>query len=373
MIRGIADLSQILPTQWLLEDVCPDLFYAKLAQRDLLMPRWRQPSGSYEDGGGEVAGQGAGRAAGSESARRSSMRICCWTRRERCATATAGAPSPAAWLWRSFARAMPSGRGSICVPSRPTWANSLPAVTADDFHAIVRRVIELPNSGQTRIQNGTGAGRVRHPRRRAVPQGRHHAHHRRYLVAREIAPRRRDPAHVHRRQSASTDGVRANAGHAEKVEPDVSPHREESLRGTVGPGAGRPCGCESRAPIAIEELRRRPGRSSCRASRPSVGESQVTCSRVQAIPKKGCLDCAGSRSHRAATSCRGRPACGNLRGRSNLPGSQATPSEQQTTPVSIHLSGAGETMDDSTRRWQSLRQLLAGIWQWLKALHSATH
>ena len=48
-IQSAEQLARIFPTQWLLEDVCPEAFYAKVAQRELLMPEWQRPTQNPED------------------------------------------------------------------------------------------------------------------------------------------------------------------------------------------------------------------------------------------------------------------------------------------------------------------------------------
>jgi len=48
-IDGVEDLPRLFPTQWLMEEIQPTLFYHKLAERELLTPVWQQPSAGYRD------------------------------------------------------------------------------------------------------------------------------------------------------------------------------------------------------------------------------------------------------------------------------------------------------------------------------------
>lgn len=43
-ICSVEDLPRIFPTAWLLEETQPDLFYAKLAGQELLVPQWQSPT-----------------------------------------------------------------------------------------------------------------------------------------------------------------------------------------------------------------------------------------------------------------------------------------------------------------------------------------
>lgn len=52
MVSGPQDLPEVVPSEWLLDDVAPDLFLQRLAQREALKREWRQvsrkPETSYE-------------------------------------------------------------------------------------------------------------------------------------------------------------------------------------------------------------------------------------------------------------------------------------------------------------------------------------
>ncbi len=48
-ISGLQDLPRVFPTQWLLEDVQPAMFYKMLADQELLMPVWQQPTEGWQD------------------------------------------------------------------------------------------------------------------------------------------------------------------------------------------------------------------------------------------------------------------------------------------------------------------------------------
>ncbi len=150
-IRGVEDLSRIFPIQWLLEELRPDLFYAKLAQRELFMPQWQRLAPGPPDLEEET-----------EDRRRTDEEAAAeWTKqhayvlldvsstmrdRDRRGTVARGLAleflrhghEQGAWLnLRPFAvevGTLSSGEGD------------------DEFRAMARRIVDLANLGQTRIQ-----------------------------------------------------------------------------------------------------------------------------------------------------------------------------------------------------------------------------
>ncbi len=150
-IESVEQMSRIFPTQWLLEDVCPDAFYAKVAQRELLMPKWQHPTQHPEDSDDE-----------------------CPDRDRIEDHSLADTPKQHAYVLLDTSRTMrdhdrrgPVARGLALAfllqghqqrsqlnfrPFTDQAADLSSGTTRDDFHRIVRRVIDIPNGGQTRIQ-----------------------------------------------------------------------------------------------------------------------------------------------------------------------------------------------------------------------------
>jgi plasmid stabilization system protein ParE len=151
LIQGVEDLPRIFPTQWLLEEVCPPAFYAKLADNELFMPRWEQPTGNPQGGDDDARQwQLLDELAAAQATRHHAYVLLDTSRsmndRDRRGTVARGLAlafllhghDRQAWLHvRPFAARvseLSSGAGNA------------------DFQAIARRVVELPNAGQTRIQ-----------------------------------------------------------------------------------------------------------------------------------------------------------------------------------------------------------------------------
>ncbi|NLS90569.1 MAG: VWA domain-containing protein [Planctomycetaceae bacterium] len=150
-IQSTEQLARIFPTQWLLEDVCPDAFYAKVAQRELLMPEWQRPTQKPEDSYDE-----------SPDHERIEDRV------------LADTPKQHAYLLLDTSRTMsdhdrrgPVARGLALAfllkgyqqrsqlnfrPFADQAADLSSGTSRDEFRNIVRRVIDISNGGQTRIQ-----------------------------------------------------------------------------------------------------------------------------------------------------------------------------------------------------------------------------
>lgn len=144
------DLPRIFPSQWLMDEVYPEVFSAKLAQRELLMPQWKTATDSPQDRWEssqelEIDGHAA-----AESAKPEAYVLLDTSRtmrdRDRRGAVARG-------LAIAFLRAGFRGRARLNV--RPFTAEAgerLGGFGSEDFGNIVRRVVELPNAGQTRIQ-----------------------------------------------------------------------------------------------------------------------------------------------------------------------------------------------------------------------------
>jgi len=146
------DLSRIFPVQWLLEEIQPDVFYVKAAQGELLMPQWQRPAEGPRDSTGEapqrelVEPQAAPQSSKQHAYvlldTSSTMRD-----RDRRGTVARG-------LALAFLRKGCRQRAQLNL--RPFAAEVGPHFSGagkEEFSAIARRIVELPNSGQTRIQN----------------------------------------------------------------------------------------------------------------------------------------------------------------------------------------------------------------------------
>jgi hypothetical protein len=150
-IRGVEDLPQIFPAQWLLEETCSPVFYSKLADYELIMPYWERPTGDVGNGD-DLA----------------------WQRQFLHEHAAAQFTRQHAYVLLDVSRSMNDrdrrgivARGLALAFLLHGWSQQaelqMRPFTADvselshgggksDFCAITRRVVELANSGQTRIQ-----------------------------------------------------------------------------------------------------------------------------------------------------------------------------------------------------------------------------
>lgn len=149
--RSIEDMPRIFPHQWLWEDVEPAWFYNKLVQQELLLPRWRQVESLPE-----AAPRGtAGHRPISQGARTQFTRPHAYllldtssTMQDRDRRGTVARGLALAFLRRGY-------RDGAYLNFRPFAAEvgeRLSGHGRADFAAIVRRVLTVPNAGQTRIQ-----------------------------------------------------------------------------------------------------------------------------------------------------------------------------------------------------------------------------
>lgn len=149
--RSIEDVPRIFPLQWLWEDVQPAWFYTKLAQHELLLPRWRQVERLSEPAPGGTRGQEpAGQRAAAEFSRQHAYVLLdtSSTMQDHDRRGTVARGLALAFVRKGY-------RDGAYLNLRPFAAEVgelLSGHSRPDFSAIVRRVISVPNAGQTRIQ-----------------------------------------------------------------------------------------------------------------------------------------------------------------------------------------------------------------------------
>lgn len=150
-IEGAEDLPRIFPTQWLLEELDPDLFYLKLAQRELLMPQWQRATQGPQDSYDEVRQRELiQERAVARSAKLHAYVLLDTSRtmndHDRRGTIARG-------LALAFLRKGHEQRARLNLRPFTAQVGELSTgVGKDDFRAIAERIVRLPNSGQTRIQ-----------------------------------------------------------------------------------------------------------------------------------------------------------------------------------------------------------------------------
>jgi hypothetical protein len=150
-IRGIEDLPRILPMQWILESCCSELFFARLSRRELLMPLWHQDEEAPGDTMAHVSHHEL------EMTRTRSVR----------GKLHAYLLLDVSTTMNDIDRRGTVARGLALAFLRKgyyegTWLNLRPfaghvgdltsGIGKESFHRIARRIIELSNCGQTRIQ-----------------------------------------------------------------------------------------------------------------------------------------------------------------------------------------------------------------------------
>jgi hypothetical protein len=151
LVRSIEDLPRIFPVQWLLEEVQPDLFYVKLAHRELLMPAWRCPPTSDE---GELREQNRREPvpapAQADSARQHAYLLLdtSSTMQDHDRRGTVARGLALAFLRKGYQQ----GAHLAARPFAAEVGELRSGAGREDFLAIVRTVISLPNAGQTRLQ-----------------------------------------------------------------------------------------------------------------------------------------------------------------------------------------------------------------------------
>lgn len=148
---SIEDVPRIFPLQWLWEEVEPAWFYTKLAQHELLLPRWRQVERLPEPAPSDAAGcQATGQRATAQFTRQHAYVLLdtSSTMQDHDRRGTVARGLALAFLRKGY-------RDGAHLNLRPFAAEVGQRLSGDsraDFSAIVRRVITVPNAGQTRIQ-----------------------------------------------------------------------------------------------------------------------------------------------------------------------------------------------------------------------------
>ncbi len=150
-IQSSEQLARIFPNQWLLEDVCPEAFYAKLAQRELLMPEWQRPTQNPEDSYDDSPDHERIEDQALPDTPKQHAYLLLDTSRTMCDHDRRGAV--ARGLALAFLLKGHQQRSQLNFrPFTDQAADLSCGTSADDFRMIVRRVIDIANAGQTRIQ-----------------------------------------------------------------------------------------------------------------------------------------------------------------------------------------------------------------------------
>lgn len=150
-IQSVEELPRIFPVQWLLEETNPDLFYAKLAQRGLLVPEWQRPTQRPL----ESLHESPEREMVPEPVRAETAKLHAYVLLDTSSTMEDRDRRGLVARGLALAFLLKGHEQDARLMLRPFTAEVgelSSGVTREDFRAIVRRVIELPNAGQTRIQ-----------------------------------------------------------------------------------------------------------------------------------------------------------------------------------------------------------------------------
>jgi len=151
MIQSSEQLPRIFPTQWLLEDICPEAFYTKVAQRELLMPEWQRPTGRPEDSYDDSPFRELVEDQGVPDTPKQHAYLLLDTSRtmsdhDRRGTVARG-------LALAFLLKGHQQRSQLNFrPFTDDVAELVSGSSRDDFCDLARRVAAIPNGGQTRIQ-----------------------------------------------------------------------------------------------------------------------------------------------------------------------------------------------------------------------------
>ncbi len=150
-IQSAEQLARIFPNQWLLEEICPDAFYAKLAQRELLMPEWQRPTQNPEDSYDDSPDHERIEDQALPDTPKQHAYLLLDTSRTMCDHDRRG--PVARGLALAFLLSGHRQRSQLNFRPFTEQAADLSSGTSrEDFRTIVRRVIDIPNAGQTRIQ-----------------------------------------------------------------------------------------------------------------------------------------------------------------------------------------------------------------------------
>lgn len=151
LIRDAEELPHVFPSQWLLEDVCPTAFYSKLADHELFVPRWGRPDANPGDGDDDARQwEFLDKLATAQSTRQHAYVLLDTSRsmNDRDCRGTVARGLTLAFLLHGLHR-------NARLHLRPFTAKVHDASSGSaeaDFCEIARRVMNLSNIGQTRIQ-----------------------------------------------------------------------------------------------------------------------------------------------------------------------------------------------------------------------------
>lgn len=150
-IRSVEDLPRIFPTQWLLEEAQPDLFYAKLAGQELLVPQWQQPTQDARESSQEIQERELLEEQANPRAAKQHAYVLLDTSRsmkDRDRRGTIARGLTLAFLLHGYQQ-----RARLNLRPFTARLDELSSGAGrNDLRAIVQRTIDLPNAGQTRIQ-----------------------------------------------------------------------------------------------------------------------------------------------------------------------------------------------------------------------------
>lgn len=151
VIRSVEDLPRIFPTQWLLEEARPELFYAKLAGQELLVPEWQRPTEETQDSYDETQERELLEAQGNPQSAKQHAYVLLDTSRsmsDRDRRGTVARGLSLAFLLLGFQQ-----RARLNLrPFTAKLGELSSGAGRDALCTIAQRTIELPNAGQTRIQ-----------------------------------------------------------------------------------------------------------------------------------------------------------------------------------------------------------------------------
>lgn len=150
-IGGPQDLSRLFPTQWLMEEVQPALFYRKLAQRELIMPVWQSPTSGWRDSYDDIPRRDIVDARAVPTTTRQHAYVLLDVSR------TMNDRDRRGTVARGFALAfLRHGYRTRCRLNFRPFTHEVGDLSSGSggtaLRDLARRVIALPNAGQTRIQ-----------------------------------------------------------------------------------------------------------------------------------------------------------------------------------------------------------------------------
>lgn len=145
------DLPRIFPTQWLLEETQPELFYRQLATQELLMPIWQRPQRTRQSDAGESPERELVEdAAEADTARQHAHVLldCSRTMDDRDRRGTIARGLALAVLYGGYQQGARLNLRPFTAKVGQLSSGSGP----QGLHTISQRLLALANAGQTRIQ-----------------------------------------------------------------------------------------------------------------------------------------------------------------------------------------------------------------------------